>query len=400
MPQEPIFPAVGKGPEEQRLLTAVREAVAGLQTRGLLNRRLEPGPVRKAGDTLAWTEMNRIDVGMSSGFVFTPRMTQDWVGQTLVMAKGNPSGLVRIRPGLALDGKTASRIDGSYTGIDVSSAGLSLMVPDGRDWYSRGGGGETVVTSSGSDVLPAGATGVFRLPATHNPVALYHFDGNLNDSSGNNLHLELEAGVNYYAAIFPGKLGVMTGGQSTNPAWSRLVCNASAAATMLALKDDISIEMIAVQQDLPTVSVSGFGVSFNDQDGTEAGNALWQFNASSANAPQWFQRFGAAQVAITQASGLSYPPPASRPLLVGARRASGIIKFYLDGKPYGTATSSGLTRPTGGGLSKLRMGGSNSGTQGSRYLTSGVKIVPTAMSDQAFLDDYNQSLGLFYGQRF
>jgi hypothetical protein len=368
--------------------------------------RLLPGAISQATvgtgavTQLAWGSMNRTPPA-SVVVARLPQVERGQIGVPLVISKTSPSGIVLVQPGgISADSRTPPTVNGLATGFQISAAGQTQLMTDGSNWFTQQGstGGGAAVTGSGSASGYYPGVASFRLPATHNPVALYHFDGNLRDSSGNGLDMSVEAGEQYYAPIWPGTLGAVIGG-TAGGLFSRLVCNASAAATMLALKDDISVEMIYLQQEQPT-SLTGFGMAYNDAGGTEASNALWQFNSSSVvNGPQWFQRWGSApNVANYQASGLAYPF-GGRVLLVGARRASGIIRFFLDGKPYGTQTASGLTRPTGGSLSKFRMGGSNSGTQSGRWLTSGVKIMPTGISDQAFLDDYNSSLGQYYGTR-
>lgn len=380
------------GHEDQSIRRLGEQVRALLRSNDLL-RRLEPGPILRAATgasvPLGYGSLNRFELS-GDARVQLPAISPAWVGVPLYVTKVSGTGVATII------GAGGATVDRSASGVQRTEPGLSTLVSDGLSWFSVGGeDGDASDVTVATGVFPPAAA--FRLPNTFNPLGLWYFDQSLSDSSGNGFNLQVEAGAEHYAVIFPGVMGGMLGGASGT--FCRLICTGVASATMLGVKGDISVEMIVTQDERPSPVLAGPWVSYAGAGGLEVDNALWSYFTNIDNGPEWYQEYNASVPSTLGLTKHVSPPVASRPILHGARRASGIIQFFQDGKPYGTLTGTGLTLPTGGSASEFRVGGSQAGTQAPRFLCSSLKVVATGLSNAAFLADYNASLGLYYGAR-
>lgn len=377
---------------EDQSIRRLGEQVRSLLRSNDLLRRLEPGPILRAttGSSvpLGYGSLNRFELS-GDAKVQLPAIDPAWVGVPLYFTKMSGTGIATVV------GAGGATVDRSASGILRTEPGLSAVVNDGSGWFSVGDEGGTPNVTVATGAFPPAAA--FRLPNTFGPRGLWYFDQDTRDSSGNGFDLQVEAGAQHYAPIFPGVMGGVLGGASGT--FCRLVCTGVASSTMLAITGDISVEMIVTQDERPSPVLAGPWVSYAGAGGLEVDNALWSYFTNIDNGPEWYQEYLASIPSTLGLTRQVSPPVASRPILHGARRASGIIQFFQDGKPYGTLTGTGLTLPTGGSASEFRVGGSQAGTQAPRFLCSSLKVVATGLNNAAFLDDYNASLGLYYGAR-
>ena len=218
-----------------------------------------------------------------------------------------------------------------------------------------------------------------RFDLTHSPVALYHFNGTLNDSSGNGLTLSVLTGALAYRQVWPGVVGITGGvvGRSVNDA-------------SLTILGDVTVQVLAVLRSAPSnAQIAYVGASGE----TEATNVAWQVDIEGPNELQWFSESGAGVNASFNSTGTSNVglPAIGVPFYLAARRASNVITFFINGVQFGSA-SSALTTPTGASAATLRC---REGTAPPELF--GLKIVSSALSDAQIAAEYNRTLGAAFG---
>lgn len=214
-----------------------------------------------------------------------------------------------------------------------------------------------------------------KFTTTYSPVALYNFNRNLRDDSGNGLHLP---GTATFRHIWPNIVGIVTGSPT------RTVFD-----PLLAITGDVTIQVIAVQR---AVASNAQILSFSGVGETEATNALYQLDLESQSVLQWFSESVAGVNAdYTVSDGQMALPALGVPFVLQARRQSNVITFFLNGIPYATA-SAPLVAPTGGTAAVLSL---RTGTNPPELAS--VKINNFALTDQQLLDEYMWAMGDEYG---
>jgi hypothetical protein len=236
---------------------------------------------------------------------------------------------------------------------------------------------------------PAGPSGIptfGRLDTTHSPPVLYHFDGNLTDSSGNGRNLSLANGGRVrYTDIYPGVRGARFDGVT------RLGRAHDAALELLG---DVTIEMI-LSVDNPAPGSAYVLFNFDGFTIAEAGNSLYAVVVDANGVSFWWERGSNTQFNWYPTPALFLPPG---PNHFAVTRASNVIQFYLNGRPWGDPSPTQLA-PTGGSISGLCIGNSDDSVG---YFPPGAladfKIVAGALSAAQIKAEYNLSLGQIYGQ--
>lgn len=230
---------------------------------------------------------------------------------------------------------------------------------------------------------------------TNAPVGLWNFNGTLADTSGNGNDLALAAGNLAFCDISPGKQGLyVLEAARYATANSAPVLNLLGECTIMAI----------VQRDQATVDT--YMCSKAGSGETEAANQLYALilRAQAANTDlirmraQW--EHGAGTDDLYDSAGNVSLPPIHNIMFVGMRRsAGGIVRFFTNGLPFGP-DSTALTMPTGGGDASSRLvigAASPTGTSAGKYVMFGLKIVPTALTDDQVKQEYNRTLGPAFG---
>jgi hypothetical protein len=217
-----------------------------------------------------------------------------------------------------------------------------------------------------------------RFDNTHSPVALYHFDGNARDYSGNGIHFS-ETGL-VFRDILPGVLGLVSG----TPV--RAISDA-----LLRISGDITVQGLCVMRVVPAAAnLVGFYISGE----TEPTNAPWMLTFTNQHTLKFQSEYGAGLNADFDSYGHVQSLPAlGTPFLVGMRRRAGILTWWINGLQYGEPSGL-LTTPTGGTTAVLSMGPAIS-----RPECFGLKIIASALTDAEMKDEYNRTLGSHYGER-
>jgi hypothetical protein len=255
-----------------------------------------------------------------------------------------------------------------------------------------GATGATGATGPTGGVGPTGATGATgtagsnsgqpaRFDTTHSPVALYHFNGDLNDSSGNALHLT--GGTPVYRAVWPGVVGLAS---SATPGPARSSSDAS-----LRIAGDVTIQLLCVMRSVPSTSQTvGFQLTGST---AEAGNSQYQCIFTNQGTLNFRSESGSNVAASVSSSGNTVSLPAlGVPFHVAWRRTSGVVRFYVNGLPFGSDTSA-VTTPTGGTTAVLEL----NSTAGAGVEYFGLKIVDSSLSDADLKAEYNRTIGAGFG---
>jgi hypothetical protein len=219
---------------------------------------------------------------------------------------------------------------------------------------------------------------VNKFDLTHNPVALYHFERNLNDSSGNGLHM---AGTMTYRHVYPNVWGVV-GGSPARPV----------SDALLRIAGDITIEVLCIMRVVP--SGTNQIVMFLQSGNAESANAMYSIEITDQSNLRWRSEHGSLGTATTHtaigANG-AVLPNLGVPFLLQARRASGVVTFFINGEFYGFA-SPVITTPTGGTLSQLILRGGSTPPE-----IFGLKIIPSALTDEEIRAEHMRTLGDAFG---
>lgn len=220
---------------------------------------------------------------------------------------------------------------------------------------------------------------------TFSPAGLWQFNDTLNDTSGNGLHLTIEAGAVNYGEISPGVRGVILDGATTS-----LVYN-TASATLGTL-GDISIEML--------INVSSYANSKNIvsysafPDGNTTNNSSYIIELYNASGNfTWMQESGSNTASRT--SNILTRPPINQLCHFAMTRRSNVIRTYINGVLVDT--SSALTTPTGGSFAKFRIATQGRGWSPAMTLAS-LKVVATGLTDANIATEYNRTVGRLYGE--
>jgi hypothetical protein len=223
-----------------------------------------------------------------------------------------------------------------------------------------------------------------KLSTSPTPVGLWLFNGDLNDSSGNDFHLT--GTPREYTTAAKDRIA---GAVLEAAGWTRAY-NAN-----LKIAGALTIDVIGVFQNPGT---SQFLVSYGKAGELLADNELYAFYITSdlALGLAWEHSAGTG-VGVTTSAGVV---PVGVPThLTATRDASGFVALYVDGVDVGTGTA---TAPTGGdSTSSFLTIGDRSEAPGSSYLTAPgtifhcVKIQSAESTGTAVKQGYNQALGGF-----
>lgn len=143
--REPNLPAVGKTPDEQRMLGGLRDIIRGLLREGIFLTRsgVERSSIIRPTTngvgksySLAWGKLNRVELA-ANATVLLPPIESAWIGVPLYVAKLSVTGTLSLVPsGFALGSHVRPKVNNT-TSIAVNSAGLNVLITDGLNWYAR-----------------------------------------------------------------------------------------------------------------------------------------------------------------------------------------------------------------------------------------------------------------------
>lgn len=222
------------------------------------------------------------------------------------------------------------------------------------------------------------AGSITKFDTTYSPVALYNFEYNLNDSSGNGLTL---TGASTFRENWPGFVALISG-----------VPARSSNDPILTIPGDITIlsllNMSAVPANGQVLNFSGNGGSENPAD-----NFLYTLALPNQDTLQVFSESGGGVDAVFTSTGTSAVlPKLNVPFFVGARRQSNVWTFFVQkNQPFGSS-SGVLATPTDGSAAFLKLrAGTNPPEIGS------VAIYASALTDAQIKERYNTTIGAIAG---
>lgn len=231
-------------------------------------------------------------------------------------------------------------------------------------------------------ILSASGTSVVGAPSLHttehSPVGLWQFNETLADTSGNGFDLSAFAGNTRYVEIVPGLRGLKV--LSTNK------FRQAATGTALAIAGDITIEMLLLLDSF----ADGGIVSYDTGSEIQSGNVQYAI-ALFASDLQWFHENGAGVDRVYSPNRI---PPMFELCHLAARRQSGVVQFFVNGRPFGAA-SSALPAPDGGTTSRLYLGFEANTT--ASYSIASLKVIPSALIDAHIAAEHNRTLGRWHG---
>jgi len=257
----------------------------------------------------------------------------------------------------------------------IEGANVTLTVTDDS------GDGEVDVTITSS---PGGSTTVpAKFDTTHTPIALYHFDGDANDYSGNGFNLT--SGTATFTQVDPttGRKALYLGNTISRPS------NDAA----LTITGDVTIQVIAKMVGTPSGITTAF-LSFTASGETLATNTMYQLGFSGVSDLRWIHESGAgAADSILLATDAALMP--FSPFTIGyfaAVRASNVVTIYFNGLPYGSPSGT-FTAASGGTSAVLTINPSTATT----FICLGAKIVNSALSAADIKAEYNRTMGVAFG---
>jgi len=239
----------------------------------------------------------------------------------------------------------------------------------------------TAVIVSGP--VPLGALG--KLNTNYNPRALWLFDGNLNDSSGNGFHL-----TGTPRGYTVSSKDVLSGAIFENAAWTFVT------VPDLIITGAVTIEVLGVFQ-YDGVN-SQYITSFGSNGELAINNRLYDFRIGADLAPGLFWESGSGTNRLV--TGTPGIVPIGVPAhLVVVRQAGdpAVVNFYVNGVPAGSGSA---TAATGGSSvsSFLSIGDSSESPGAISICKPGtlfycIKLIPAALTPNQVLAEYNLILG-------
>ncbi len=213
---------------------------------------------------------------------------------------------------------------------------------------------------------------------THSPLGLWQLNGSLLDSSGNGRTLTVETGTSRFTQIAPQLEGFLFDGSTA------LWYNVADAA--LRLLGDMTFECLWIL-DEPVASGAFFSHEGSAGE-TEVNNVLYSWIISTYPTLQWYSEHAAG---VDDAATFTIGQPTRGQLAhLAVKRESNIVSQFLNGLPYGPA-SSALVAPTGGSNGKFRLGAFP--TVRTKGVMCSAKLMNTALSADAIKAEYNRTLG-------
>lgn len=239
---------------------------------------------------------------------------------------------------------------------------------------------------------PAGATGatgpagsgglIAKFDTTHSPVLVWNFDLNLNDASGNGLTGTNVVGTERYRHSWPGVIGYDADGNtvyrnSTNDA--------------LKILGDVTVELLLVRRAAQSAAWQLF--THSDTGSSSAVNISYELTLNTNGTLTWKSESGSGVAATaTFTSEAPALPAIGVPFLLGVTRESNVVRVYLNGKLWGSA-SAALAAPTDASASHLVLNAT--GAAKGEYL--GFKVIAGALTAAQHKDEYNRTLGGAFG---
>jgi hypothetical protein len=225
---------------------------------------------------------------------------------------------------------------------------------------------------------------------THSPVALYQFNGNMLDSSGNGFHLSLFTGLERYTWLAPGLRGFFFDGETS--------IRRPGNDALLTITGAITIECIIL---VCPNALTGTFISFGGGAATTITNKLYELDFSSSTRYQFgvrWERLVSSPVSyVTNEEGLPYCFPVHYAMTRSAG-SSQTVNFYVNGESFGI--NSGMLAPTGGTSSRLWVGSDDNPLVTFDFMVcsmASLKIIPSQLSLQQLKMEYNKTVGHFYG---
>lgn len=217
---------------------------------------------------------------------------------------------------------------------------------------------------------------IAKFPSDLNPFAVYNFESDILDTSGNSR--DLSAAASTFIDIYPGFIGRLT--LAANPA-TRNDQNFN-------ITGDITI-LAMVQAN----SVTGANVfAFRGTGNTQALNYIYSFGAYDTTLVrnlQYFHEFNVNQP-VTFNGANSGLPYIHNLVQIGMTRISNVVQFWINGRKNGAASTT-LTAPNGGTSAVVVSGEVGDMTIGA------IKFWDRGCSDAEIVQQYNVTMGGAFG---
>ena len=320
-----------------------------------------------------------VSTGTGGGGASTLQEAYDGGDGTIATTGGKPfeltgTGELVAVTGTFTDGLT---VGGASTFID----GGSITTTTGTFDEMTVGGTDVSATNLQGDITTSGIISR-KLGLDHNPVALYLFDDNLTDSSGNGLDMTLDTGNEWYTSTNGLRCAKLDGQSSFIHDFT---------GTALEIAGDITIQVLLTMEN--QTGLERFIVNYAGPVQIEVDNALYALSyLSNGERITWTTEFGSgptADVVNFDAAGIQELH------LVTVVRASDVVTVFIDGIQVG-ASSATLTTPTGGTTAVFEVGGlfGNGFFRGS---VACVKIIDSALTDAQVYTEYRSTWGVSEG---
>jgi hypothetical protein len=219
-----------------------------------------------------------------------------------------------------------------------------------------------------------------KLGLEHSPVGLWNFEGNLNDSSGNDFHLS-GTPRRYLTNEKDFFEGVVIGAELTRPSRD----------AALAITGALTIEVVGRFFNLST---DCFICSIGNSLETTADNVNYSVYVTSTSQLTILWEYGSgSNVFVTSDSNAI---PIGIPCFIAITRSSddpAQVAFFVNGESVGVGST---TATSGGTASTCRFRVASSNSSGSIFYGaafSSLKIIPSQLSQDQIKQEYNKSLG-------
>jgi hypothetical protein len=345
-----------------RLVESIDEMFGSLGS--FFRERLYRDRIISVGDTrpgLKFGALSLVDTGGGNVTLYLPKALKSDAGRVLGFVKRYANNHVNLQ---TTDG---SLINGFYDRIEgMPQLGVHELLWDGSGWWIR----EPAARIRSHDLR-------------HEPVGLWGFGaGSLVDSTANGFDLTVETGTERYAYISPTLLGFQFDGSTS------LWYDVSEAT--LRLLGDMTFECLWMQDD--AVNSGGF-ISHEAAGETEATNCLYLLQTGGTYPSlAWFSESG---LGVNASYTSTYGHPTRGALChLAVTRTSNVIQFYVNGRPYGNA-STALVTPTGGADSRLRLGSTLAVR--SKGIMASAKLIASALTAAQIRAEYQLCMGWSFG---
>jgi hypothetical protein len=277
-----------------------------------------------------------------------------------------PTGGTSAKLNIGLQDGFGDELEGVICGLKIIPSALTpdqVFVECEQTW-------QLAPITTLTDATVSGIIGN-KLGLTHSPVALYLFDDNLADSSGNGLDLSVGAGAERYTNV-----NGLRSAKFDSTTYFRYTPGSSA----LEITGDITIQFLLTSEDLVGTS---YMLAFAAGGDAESANALYACRgAASSENYSWFSESGAGVDASYGGWNGSGNHTIHHLTYV---RESDIVTLYIDGAKRGSSGT--LATPTGGTSSYLDVGAFD-GSSIWRGTMACVKIVNSALTSTQVYDEY------------